>query len=142
MSLLDFGAGSGDLCMVLSQAGFKVSYTDINKLLIDFAKWRFKRQNLDIKVLDNQSLKGQRFDSLLSFDVFEHLKDLPGKLKTISSFIRKGGSLIFNIELSGEGLHLEENKVYQDSKKLNKALNDAGLSFAWKFKQFYFYRKR
>ena len=138
--ILDFGAGSGDLCIALAEEGFEVSYFDINNILRDFSKWRFGKRGLKIKVLEDLS-SAEPFDCLVSFDVFEHLKDLPQNLKELAGYVRPKGSLIFNIELSGEGMHLKENKIYHDDTRLNRALAQAGFSFNWKFKRIYFYKK-
>jgi len=139
--ILDFGAGAGEVCIMLAKEGFNVNYTDVSKRLIEFSRWRFRKHKLDIKSIDPKDLSSRRFDCVVSFDVFEHLKDLPQKLKDISRLIKKNGALVFNIELSGDGLHLEENKIYNDERKLDKILKDAGLVFSWKFKRFFFYKK-
>jgi len=140
-TILDFGGGTGDVCMGLKEAGFNMHYYDVNRTLIDFSAWRFKKRKLDIKNIDIEK-DGAKFDCVISFDVFEHLKGLPGKVKAMGNLINPGGSLIFNIELSGDGLHLSENKVYEDGRKLDKMLRKAGFAFDWKFKRFFFYKKR
>ncbi|MFC1514299.1 class I SAM-dependent methyltransferase [Candidatus Omnitrophota bacterium] len=141
-TILDFGAGGGELCMALAQQGFSVHYVDVNKALIDFSRWRFKRRNLDIKIIANDEVNAYTFDAVISFDVFEHLKNLPQKIKDISRLIKPGGSLVFSIELSGGGLHLEENKVYSNQKMINEILEDSGLTFDWRFKGIFFYKRR
>jgi len=141
-SILDFGAGTGDLCIVLAEEGFVVSYKDINKKLRDFSNWRFQKHGLNIKIMDESETGSGQFDCLVTFDVLEHLKNLPQKLKNISGFIKRKGSLIFNIESSGDGLHLKENKIYCNDRKLDKILRNAGFVFSWKFKRFLFYKKK
>lgn len=139
-NILDFGGGAGDLCIALKEAGFNVYYYDVNKPLTDFAKWRFNRRKLDIEAVD-PGKSGRLFDCVISFDVFEHFKDLPAKLKSMNGFVKEKGGLIFNIELSGDGLHLKENKIYNDERVLDKALSRAYFAFHWKFKKFFFYKK-
>ncbi len=140
--ILDFGAGAGDLCLGLAKHSFNMYYTDINEKLKEFARWRFERNMLKIEILDQKKLEIKKFDCVVSFDVFEHFKNLPQKIKELSALIKKDGGLIFNIEISGDGLHLAENKIYSDSKKLDKLLNENGLYFHWRFKKIYFYKKR
>jgi hypothetical protein len=77
--------------MALAQEGFDVSYTDINTILIDFARWRFQRRGLKIPIIDPSRLQERPFDCLVSFDVFEHFKDLPGKIGELSRCVRAGG---------------------------------------------------
>ena len=140
--ILDFGAGTGDFCIILAEEGFNTYYTDISTRLIDFSRWRFQKRGLSIKIIEEGKLGKLQFDCVLSFDVFEHLKNLPQKLKDLSSLIRNNGSLIFNIELSGDGLHLQENKAYSNENVLDKALRQAGFTFDWRFKKFMFYRRK
>ncbi|HOU36070.1 MAG TPA: class I SAM-dependent methyltransferase, partial [Candidatus Omnitrophota bacterium] len=91
--ILDFGGGSGDLCMALSEYGFLASYCDVNRVLSDFSLWRFERRGLRIEAADPSDLGNNRFDCVVSFDVFEHLKNLPDKIRQIARAIRPGGSL-------------------------------------------------
>lgn len=140
--ILDFGGGAGDLCMALSEYGFLASYCDVSRILADFARWRFKRRGVQVEMADPSDLGNNRFDCIVSFDVFEHPKNLPDKMRQIAGAIRPGGSLVFNIEFSGEGLHLKENKVYADFRKIDEALRSAGLEFDSRFKMFLFYRKK
>ena len=140
-NILDFGGGSGDLCIALKETGLSVSYTDINEPLIDFCRWRFQKRNLAIQVFSAQELTGKTFDCIVSFDVFEHFMNLPEKVADLYHHIRGGGSLIFNIEESGDGLHLQENKIYTQFDALNKVMHECGFIFAWKFKGTFFYKK-
>jgi len=139
--ILDFGSGAGDLGIALRQAGFHVTCFDINPSLVEFAKWRFQRRGLNIDFIDQSLKDGQLFDCIMAFDVFEHLKNLPEKIKRLRRNLHKGGSLIFNIEEGDgkDGLHLNENMIYRDAWQVHRMLTLAGFSFAWKFKRFYFY---
>ncbi|MBU2265706.1 MAG: class I SAM-dependent methyltransferase, partial [Candidatus Omnitrophica bacterium] len=140
--ILDFGGGTGDLSIGLVQKGFDVSYVDLNEPAISFAKWRINRQGLKVNFLDGNQLTGKDFDAIVSFDVFEHLKDLPGKINFLASCLKRGGVLIFNIEFSGDGLHLDENKKYQGISMLDSIVRKSGLTFDKKFKDIFFYIKK
>ena len=48
-AILDFGGGAGDVCMGLKEAGFDMCYYDVNKTLIDFSAWRFKKKEIGYK---------------------------------------------------------------------------------------------
>jgi 2-polyprenyl-3-methyl-5-hydroxy-6-metoxy-1,4-benzoquinol methylase len=140
--VLDFGAGAGDLCIELAKNNLDVTYCDIGEQLYNFAKWRFQKRNLQIKMakgIDN--LGNGVYDCMFSFDTFEHSKDLPGILKKLVQYIKPGGSLIFSGAFSGGTLHLEENEKYNNFKNLNLFMNDCKLAFQDKFAQFYFYKK-
>lgn len=140
--VMDFGAGAGDLCIELAKNSLDVTYCDIGERLFNFAAWRFERRNLPIKMangLDN--IKGEIFDCILSFDAFEHIKDLPQVLKKLADCIRPGGSLIFSGAFSGGTLHLEENEKYNQFRNLDALMQSCGLTFQDRFAQFYFYKR-
>ncbi|MCQ9205067.1 MAG: class I SAM-dependent methyltransferase [Omnitrophica bacterium] len=140
--IFEYGAGTGDIAMALAERGFKVIYSDINERLINFAKWRFARRKLDIDIynldINNQLPKS---DCVISFDVLEHLKDLPQKIKIIHSSLSEEGSFVFSGAFSGGELHLIENEIYATHKHLNNMLQARGFTFDNKFAQYYFYRK-
>jgi len=141
--ILDYGAGAGDLCLALAkQPQLEIFYYDINDCLRGFAAWRFEQRHMKVNILNENDFQNHSFDCILAFDIFEHLKNLDQRLKWLAGLLRDKGSFIFNIELSGEGLHLEENKVYGDEKKLDRLLEEAGFRFDWKFKRYYFYKRK
>jgi len=139
--LMDFGGGTGDLSIELVKNGFDVSYCDINECLFDFARARFLKRNLKVKMFNGLDNINEKFDCVLSFDAFEHIKDLPQALKNIVSRIEHQGSLIFSGAFSGGTLHLEENEKYNKFKNLDILMQNLGLVFQDKFAQFYFYKK-
>ena len=139
--VLDFGAGAGDLCIELAKNKLDVTYCDIGEQLFNFAKWRFERRNLPIKMIRGiKNIEG-RYGCIFSFDVFEHIKDFPGTLERLVNYIIPGGSLIFSGAFSGGTLHLEENEKYNEFKNLDALMQSCGLGFQDKFAQFYFYKK-
>lgn len=142
-SLLDYGGGAADLCMELSKHNLEVDYFDISKPLHGFVKWRLAKRGIDaVRMYDNlEKINNKLYDCVLSFDVFEHLKNLEEQLATITKFIKPGGSLIFSGAFSGGSLHLQENEIYDNFKVLNTLLSSKGLFFVKKFAQFYFYKK-
>lgn len=141
--LMDFGAGTGDLSMALAQQGYTVTYCDIGKNNYTFAQWRFKRRSLDIAMVNGLDVlaKKERFDCIISLDVFEHIKDLSDTLEKLINHIKSGGSLIFSGAFSGGGLHIDENNRYNDFKTMDRLLRKHGMAFQDRFAQFFFYIK-
>lgn len=140
--ILDFGAGSGDLCIELAKNNLEITYCDIGDKLLDFVRWRFQKRALNIKIakgIDN--LGGELYDCIFSFDTFEHIKGLPLILQKLVTQIKIRGSLIFSGAFSGGTLHLEENEKYNEFKNLDTLMQNYGLTFQDKFAQFYFYKK-
>ncbi len=76
-TILDFGSGIGQNAIMLAEAGFDVSMMDIPGYTADFAQFRAKKRGLNIPFYPayvGEYLE-QKFDVILCFDVFEHLKD-------------------------------------------------------------------
>lgn len=139
--VMDFGGGAGDLCIELANHNLEVDYCDIGEELFNFAKWRFEKRRLPIKMMSKLESLQETLDCILTFDTFEHIKDLPLLLKKLVEHIKPGGSLIFSGAFSGGTLHLEENEKYNNFKELDKFMQNHGLIFQDKFAQFYFYKK-
>lgn len=139
--VMDFGAGTGDLCIELAKIGLDVIYCDRGDNLFNFAKWRFERRNLPVKMVRGIDNINEIYDCIFSFDTFEHIKDLPEVFKELIKYIKPEGSLIFSGAFSGGTLHLEENEKYNEFKELDKLMQNHGLFFQDKFAQLYFYKR-
>lgn len=139
--LMDFGGGAGDLCIELAKNNLEVTYCDIGESLFNFAKWRFEKRGLPVKMTNKLESLNDSFDCIFSFDAFEHVKDFPLMLKKVTEHIKPGGSLIFSGAFSGGTLHLEENEKYNDFKELDHLMQSCSLVFQDKFAQYYFYKR-
>jgi len=141
--LLDFGGGTGDLCLKLAEKGYCVSYCDIGVEVARLARWRFERRDLDIPMYsDIQDLPGNGFDAVISLDCFEHIKELPETVRRLAGLIRPGGLLITADAFGRDYVHLKENEKYQDFRVYNEMLRASGLEFQAQFAQYYAHRKR
>lgn len=139
--VMDFGGGSGDLCIELAKNNLEVTYCDIGECQFNLAKWRFEKRGLPIKMINKLESLGEKFDCIFSFDAFEHIKDLSSLLRKLVEHIKPEGSLIFSGAFSGGTLHLEENEKYNDFTELDNLMRSCGLIFQDKFAQFYFYKR-
>ena len=138
--VMDFGAGTGDLCIELSSNTLDITYCDIAERLYGFAEWRFKRRSLSIEMIKGLDAITEIYDCIFSFDAFEHIKNLPEMLRKLVNYIKPGGSLIFSGAFSGGTLHLEENEKYNKFRNIDMLMRNCGLVFQDKFAQFYFYK--
>lgn len=142
-SILDFGGGTGDLCIEFANMGYQCNYCDISLESIKFAQWRFQQRKLNIPIFEGlSSLSNQQFDSIVSYDVFEHLKDLDKVLFDLVKSLKDGGLLCFSGAFDGGLLHLEENDKYDQFQEMDALMNKCGLVFQDKFAQYFFYCKR
>ncbi len=97
-SILDLGAGIGSDSMMLKDAGYAVTYYEINKGCVDFAQWRFKKYNLDIPVI--HKLEGN-YDCIAFFDVIGHILD---PYTFLTELAQHTNQLLFTVDI---GVHDE-----------------------------------
>lgn len=84
-TVLDYGGGSGYLAMLLNKLGYKVTFSEINKISLDWMRYITKENNLPIDILDLQESKiEQTYDSIIIKDVLEHLTNPQLVLETLS----------------------------------------------------------
>lgn len=114
---LDYGAGNGELLLDLARRGHAVTYFDVDGTTMRFARQRAQRQGLPIQFLYQKNAlaaaaQKHGFDTIFSFDVLEHLPDLPGELNFLSSMLNPGGLLVFDVpagSTKAHPMHLNHN---------------------------------
>lgn len=96
--ILEIGPGTGFFTQLLEKKG-KVTAIDTSSKMIALAKTRAKKAKFIVADLFDYSPK-EKFDYVVAFRVLGHLNNsLLGKaLQKISSFAKKGGIIIFNVE--------------------------------------------
>jgi 2-polyprenyl-3-methyl-5-hydroxy-6-metoxy-1,4-benzoquinol methylase len=112
---LDYGAGNGEILLELARRGHRVAYYDVEGESMKFARKRASDQGLDIGFFHTkEGLLGskRRFDTVFSFDVLEHLPDLAGELRFLSSLLNQGGLFLFDVpagSTKAHPMHLNHN---------------------------------
>jgi SAM-dependent methyltransferase len=101
-SILDFGGGTGDDALYLEQQGYQVFYYDINKKMIEFAKYRFKKYNSTIIVVNELP----QVDCIMFLDVIEHFHD---PFKYLKMFSEKCEAMLFT---QAFGIHGDDGKQF------------------------------
>lgn len=89
--ILEIGSGNGAFVYALSSQGYKITGSEINDTYIKAAKRLFginltysKGEDLSAEIKD-------KYDVVLSFDVFEHIPDTDAHVKQVYSVLKKGG---------------------------------------------------
>lgn len=116
-SCLDYGAGNGEILLELARRGHPVTYFDVDGVTMRFARQRAQQHGLDIQFARTKDelrvAAGQHgFDTVFSFDVLEHLPDLPGELTFLSSLLARGGVFVFDVpagSTKAHPMHLNHN---------------------------------
>ncbi len=107
---LDYGAGNGELLLELARRGHPVTYYDVEGETMRFAQARAKKQGLAVEIAHSKedlaaAARTHGFDTIFSFDVLEHLPDLPGELNFLSSLLNPGGLLVFDVPAGSTKSH-------------------------------------
>jgi 2-polyprenyl-3-methyl-5-hydroxy-6-metoxy-1,4-benzoquinol methylase len=103
---LDYGAGNGEILLELARRGHPVTYFDVEGVSARFAQDRAQRQNLEVKFrFSKEALTEDRFDTIFSLDVLEHVPDLQGELNFLSSLLKPGGLLLFDVPAGATRSH-------------------------------------
>lgn len=109
-SILEMGAGWGNISLFLAQMGYRVSVVDINQRYGDLIKRRAAAIGVDIEFIctgfDTATELERRFDCVLFFESFHHAYDHLALLDRLPAIINPGGLLA----LSGEPIN--ENIPY------------------------------
>jgi 2-polyprenyl-3-methyl-5-hydroxy-6-metoxy-1,4-benzoquinol methylase len=107
---LDYGAGNGEIILELARRGHPAIYFDVDGTSMRFARHRAERQKLAVEFFHSKddlaaSAKRQGLDTIFSFDVLEHLPDLPGELKFLASLLNPGGRMAFDVPAGSTKAH-------------------------------------
>ncbi len=96
--ILEIGCGNGSMTNYLFQKGANIIGVDINEKYIEKARARFKIQAQNIfQVMEGEKLDFQdkTFDIVISFDVFEHIKNSNKHLQEVRRVLKRNGIYIF-----------------------------------------------
>ena len=101
-SVLDMTCGTGSQAFYLTEQGFEIVGSDINTNMLNIAKEKAAKEDLDIQFIqgDMCSLKVGQFDAVITiFNAIGHLtkEDFEKAVQNISSNLKNGGLYIFDI---------------------------------------------
>lgn len=151
--VLEFGAGTGQLCLLLYfNTDKKIYYLDLPGNTLDFAKWRFKTYNAQIALIKGQinadNITHAPFDIIVSDAALEHVPSLAKTIKLLKKSLQKPGYLYVLFDASSNSkrpMHIAKiDKFYNILKKeglvrTSKYIwtNDNSLKSQLKSKVFY-----
>lgn len=95
--VLDFGCGSGYGSALVAKTAGSVHAVDVAQEAIDYARTKFSRSNLEFSRVPPDArlpFDDKSFDLVLSFQVFEHVRDIGRYLAEIERVLAPGGRLI------------------------------------------------
>jgi 2-polyprenyl-3-methyl-5-hydroxy-6-metoxy-1,4-benzoquinol methylase len=140
---LDYGAGNGEILLELARRGHRAAYYDVEGVTMRFARQRAERQGLAIDFFHSKDALSQfarenGFDTVFSFDVLEHLPDLPGELTFLSSLLNPGGVFVFDVpagSTKAHPMHLNHNLNVLDYMRAKNLLDERGVLLRLPFRK-------
>ncbi len=95
--VLDLGCNNGYGSRILADACRRVVAVDVSEAAIADATRRFGERGIDFRTVDGTTLpfRDAAFDSVVSFQVIEHVEELEPYLSEIARVLKPGGQAIF-----------------------------------------------
>src|SRR5262249_15781004 len=117
--ILVYGDGIGTDSIALARRNHRVTYFDLPGKTSDFARFRFAKEGLGSRIaiaVNPTEIPAERFESVLSIEVLEHLADPPAAMQTFHGFLKSGGIALITESFESVGpdfpSHLPENFQY------------------------------
>ena len=137
--VLDAGCGEGFAARVLISRGAKVTAIDVSKPLVEIGRNKDPEGQIDFRVADlSQPLPdfGDRFDLVVSNYVLNDVPDYKGFIRTLASFTKPGGRLVFSLNNPYSAVFREKASSYFESgtSVLYQGIANAGV------KVYYYHR--
>jgi 2-polyprenyl-3-methyl-5-hydroxy-6-metoxy-1,4-benzoquinol methylase len=128
-SVLDYGAGVGQYCILLAQHGIGVTYSDIYGKTWRFAEWRFKRRNLSIKMLKAEIDSLGKYDLIVCTEVLQYVKNPPLVVQNLYDALISNGYLCLTYDFKKPPSHVQNvnNAKYADT--FDTILSEIGLKY-------------
>ena len=94
--VLDLGCGQGYGCGYLSLVAKSVLGIDYDQAVIDYAKVKYQRDNLEFRKLSVDSLNSidQTFDTVCAFQFIEHIENVDNLLQDLKKLLAVGGVFV------------------------------------------------
>lgn len=106
VTLIEIGAGGGQLGLAFHTLGFDVSFADLHSFSQQFLLWRLRQRKLNLPVytLDMADVEIPKHDVAVCFDVMEHC-DSEEQFRLMHRCAEMGNSVFMNL-IRGDGSEL------------------------------------
>ena len=115
---LEVGAGKGGLIPFYKKLTKNITIIEPEKKLFDYLKKNKNNKNIKIKNHTIEDVKG-KYDTIIYYDVLEHIKDDLNELKNAKKKLNKNACLIFSVP-AYQGLYSDFDKSVGHFKRYNK----------------------
>ena len=151
--VLEIGCGEGYGSFYLADSAKEVTAIDYSNEAIEYAKSKYKKENLRFQKLDVRELStlNKKFDLVCSFQVIEHIQDTGAFLKNIRNLLNEGGIFICstpnrldaspNSETPLNKFHLKEYLAQEFKQLLGEEFRDVEMYGLHRGTKLNFYRR-
>ena len=115
---LEVGAGKGGLTNLYEKFTKDITLLEPDNKLFQILKKKFKKKKIKIKKQTIDKIKF-KYQTIIYFDVLEHIKDDLKEVKVASKKLKKSGNLIFNVP-AHQLFYNEFDKAVGHFKRYNK----------------------
>ena len=113
--LLDFGCGAGGFLLEAREAGFEVMGLELHKELADYVTTQYGIPVFQ-GLITNHALENERFNFIISSQVFEHLLNPRGTLEALKVHLEPSGIILIEVpNLSHIRERLKRGSTMDDS---------------------------
>lgn len=99
--VLEYGAGEGQLSIMLARMGVDVAVIDIDERYLKAIDAQCASLGIHIELKQGEfgdGFEGKKFDRILFFEAFHHALEHQDVIKKLKSYLREGGSVVFSGE--------------------------------------------
>ncbi len=115
--VLSYGTGIGQDVFHFCFDGFAVDAADLPGKTFDFAKWRFRKHNLNVEtidIVDDEPLE-EEYDAITCFEVLQHVIEPETLVAYFRGHLRGDGLLLITTRFRNTySLVLQQNEKYDD----------------------------
>jgi SAM-dependent methyltransferase len=112
-TFLDIGAGVGRDCIAFARQGAVCTHADVPWPGVEFARWRYRQRNLNVRIVDALDMPAERFTVVSCHDVFEHVEDPVDLLVKFVAHTAVDGLLCVSLDLFNPiPSHMPKNDFY------------------------------
>lgn len=116
--ILDFGAGICQDSIIASNNNLVASAADIPGKTFDFGKWRIKKHNVSVKIIDihDEAPLNNDYDSITCFEVLQHTVNPEKILLHLKDHLKPQGMLFITARFRNNySLALKHNEHLEDT---------------------------
>jgi len=93
--ILEIGCGIGSIVNELSNKNYDITGTDISSNAISYGLKKYDNINLQVQPAESLSFDDKSFNIVLSFDLFEHIREIDKHISEVFRVLVPGGYYLF-----------------------------------------------